>query len=160
SGVNSVTSFNEFLSNAGGGADYWGFGSGDRQLPAPPFTDTRVDRLNYTSPELETFGEALPNVWDPQRNASMRPGLDWTLNGGGSSGKLGIVGGGSVADQPQLQREAQRYLTAGGGGPARMFREYPDFREYNEAAGLGGVFNLAYRFSPAHEIVFRNARAH
>lgn len=160
SGFNSVTSFNEFLSNAGGGADYWGFGSGDRQLPAPPFTDTRVDRLNYTSPELETFGEALPNVWDPQRNASMRPGLDWSLNGGGSLGKLGIVGGVSFSNQPQLQRETQRYLTAGGGGAPRIFTEYPDFREYTESARLGGVFNLAYRFSPSHKIVFRNTLTH
>lgn len=159
SGFNSASTFNRFFTSPGGAADYWGFGAGNRALPAAIPTDQRVIQGRFNQQELQAFGRAFSNSWEPTPIESQRPALDWSVTGGGTIGKFGIVGSLSFSNRPQFRSEFQRYLRTSGTTPI-VATEYPDFREYSEGARLGGAFNVAYRVAANHKIVFRNTWTH
>jgi outer membrane receptor protein involved in Fe transport len=159
SGFNTATTFNPFLSNPGGSADFWGFGAGSRGLPSAVPSDARIIQGRFNQQQLQTFGRAFSNVWEPTTDSSKRPALDWSANGGGTIGRLGLVGAVSFSNRPQLRREQQRYLRIAGTQPI-VTSEYEDFREYNEGARIGAVLNTAYRLAANHKLVLRNTWTH
>ena len=158
-GFNTVTSFNSFLNNPGGSGDFWGFGSGSRAIPPSIPTDKRLFAGQFNQSQLQSFGQAFSDVWQPTTTGSMRPGVDWSAVGGGTFGRFGIVGAFSFSNKPQVQSELQRYLRQGDGKPI-IFTEYNDYREYAQSARMGAVFNTAVRLTPLHKIVFKNTFTH
>ena len=158
-GFNSVTSFDRFQTYLGGVGDSFGYGSGSRGIPAVIPRDRPVIPGQFTQTQLQAFGRAFSDNWQPMPVASERPALDWSAAGGGTWGRFGIVGAVSFSNRPQLQSEIQRYLRAGATGPV-IFTDYPDYREYTESARLGAVFNTAVHLNPNHKLVFRNTYTH
>jgi outer membrane receptor protein involved in Fe transport len=159
SGFNTATTFGRFLTYPGGTGDFFGFGSGSRGLPAAIPRDARLFPGRFTKTELQTFGQAFSDIWQPTAVDSARPAVDWSATGGGTFGRIGLVGAFSFSNKPQLQSEVQRYLRQGAGEPI-VFTEYPDFNEYSENARLGAVFNAAIRLTPNHKIIFRSTFTH
>lgn len=158
-GFNTATTFRPFLTYPGGPGDFWGFGAGSRGLPAAIPRDGRVFPGVYTPMQLQDLGQAFSDNWQYSRAGSERPEVQWSAVGGGTFGRVGIVGALSFSNKPQLQSEVERYLREGSNGPL-VFTDYPDFREYTETARLGAVFNVAFRLTPNHKLVFRNTYTH
>jgi outer membrane receptor protein involved in Fe transport len=159
-GHNSVTTGNSFLNNPGGGAgDFFGFGSGSRSLPSAIPANKRLFAGQFNQSQLQSFGQAFADVWEPTKTGSMRPAVDWSAVGGGTFGRFGIVGAFSFSNKPQVQSELQRYLRQGDGKPI-IFTEYNDYREYSQTARMGAVFNTAVRLNALNKIVFKNTFTH
>ncbi|MBS1876773.1 MAG: TonB-dependent receptor [Acidobacteria bacterium] len=157
---NTVTSFDRFLTYPGGGAsDFFGFGSGARSLPSAIPSDARLFPGQFSKSELQSFGRAFSDNWQPTAIGSMRPAVDWSAAGGGTFGRFGIVGAFTFSNKPQTQNELQRYLRQGAGSPI-IFTEYPEFHEYSEEARMGVILNGAVRLTPNHKLVFLNTYTH
>ena len=160
-GFNSRTTGSPFLSYPGnsGGSDFWGFGSGNRALPSIIGPDQRLFQGNVAPEQLQTYGRAFADVWQPNKINRVRPATDWSINGGNTWGKFGLVSALTFSNKPSYHNEVQRYIRQDGGNPY-IFTEYPDFQEYTENARLGGVLNGAYRLTPNHKILFKNTYTH
>lgn len=158
-GFNTATTFDRFLTYPGGSGDFFGFGKGSRAIPASIPTDARLFPGQFTKEQLQQFGQAFSDNWEPRAVDSARPAVDWSAVGGGTFGRFGIVGAFSFSNRPQLQSETQRYIRQGAGTPI-VFTDYPDFREYSETARMGAVFNTAVRLTPNHKLIFRNTFTH
>lgn len=160
SGFNTATTFDKFLTYPGGGSgDFFGFGAGSRALPSIIPANQRLFAGQFSQAQLQSFGRAFSDNWEPVSVDSERPAFDWSASGGGTFGRFGIVGAVSFSNKPQLQSELQRYIRQGAGAPL-IFTEYPDFREYSENARIGAVFNTAIRLTPNHKLIFRNTFTH
>jgi outer membrane receptor protein involved in Fe transport len=159
SGFNTATTFNKFLTYPAGTGDFFGFGSGSRGIPASVPRDARLFAGQFTRDQLQGFGQAFADNWEPTPVDSARPAFDWSAAGGGTFGRFGIVGAVSFSNKSQLQSEVQRYIRQGGGAPI-IFTDYPDFREYSETAKMGVIFNSAIRLTPNHKLIFRNTFTH
>jgi outer membrane receptor protein involved in Fe transport len=158
-GFNTATTFDRFLTYPGGSGDFFGFGGGSRGIPSSIPTNSRLFPGQFTPAQLQQFGRAFSDNWEPVPVDSARPGLDWSAVGGGTFGRFGIVGALSFSNKPQLQSELQRYIRQGAGSPV-IFTEYPNFRDYSETARLGAVLNAAVRLTPNHKLVFLNTFTH
>ena len=86
----------------------------------------------------------------------MRPWIGYSVAGGNTWGKLGVVGAVTFSNKIQRQSELLRFLVNTGGGQAGIFTDYPDYESDTESARLGGVLNLAYSINPANKLIFRN----
>ncbi|MEO5926701.1 MAG: TonB-dependent receptor [Bryobacteraceae bacterium] len=159
-GFNTQTTNSPFLTYPSGGSnDFWGFGSGSRALPSIIGPDQRLFQGNVPADQLQTYGRAFSDIWEPTKIEKMRPASDWSINGGNTWGKFGLVSALTFSNKPTFHNELQRYIRQDGGTPY-IFTEYPDFQEYTENARLGGVVNGAYRLSPNHKILFKNTYTH
>ena len=158
-GFNTATTFDRFLTYPGSSGDFFGFGAGSRGIPSVIPRDRRLFAGQFTRDELQTFGRAFSDNWEPTPVGSARPNFDWSAVGGGTFGRFGIVGALSFNNKLQLQSELQRYLRQGAGAPI-IFTEYPDFREFAETARLGAVMNVAIRLTPSNKLIFRNTLTH
>lgn len=159
SGFNTMTTFKRFQTYPSNGYDFFGFGAGSRGVPSIIPTNKRIFPGQFTSAELQSFGRSFSNVWEPSRLNGARSALDWSAVGGGTFGRVGLIGAFSFNNKPQRQQELQRYLRQGAGSPI-IFTEYPDFQDYSETARFGGVFNAAFRVSSTSRILFRNTVTH
>jgi outer membrane receptor protein involved in Fe transport len=158
SGFNTLSTAHPFLTSPGGGHDFWGFGSGDRGLPSLIPANTRLFQGQFTATQLQNFGRAFSDNWQPT-TGNGRPQLDWSSVAGGTFGRFGVIGAVSFSNKEQLQKELRQYIREGVGAPL-VFTSYPDYREYTETAKLGGVFNVAVRLTSNNKLVFRNTWTH
>ncbi len=154
-GYNTVTTGSEFMSYPGGGHDFFGFDDGTRALPSLIPTDQRIVQGKYTSSQLQTFGRAFADNWEPVRRTSMRPPQSYSIVGGNTFGRVGVVGALTFSNKPQHQAEIQRYLRQGGTG-AIVFTNYEDFQGDTESVRMGGVLNVAMKVNEANKLVIRN----
>jgi outer membrane receptor protein involved in Fe transport len=155
-GFNSRTTFDNFDTYPGGSTDFFGFGDGARDLPGLVPRDGRVFPGTYTPGELQEIGRSFPVNWEPTTTDSMRPSIGYSMAGGNTWGKLGLVGAVTFTNKPQRQAELQRFLVNTGGGQAGILTDYPDYVADSESVRLGAVMNLAYSINPNHKLVFRN----
>lgn len=158
-GFNSRTSFDSFQTHHGASTDFFGFDLGSRNLPSAIPRDERLFPGSFNEQEFQTFGRSFQNNWEPEPVDSMRPVLSYSMTGGGTFGKLGLVGAVSFSNKPQRYLETWNFLRNAGSGPV-IFTNYPDFRDNSESARLGAVFNAAIRLTPTNKIVFRNTLTH
>lgn len=154
-GFNSRTTFQKFASYPGGGHDFFGFDDGTRGLPGALPENKRLFPGAVSAAELQKIGQSFPNNWEPEFRNSMRPQQSYSLVGGGTIKRFGVVGAITFSNKPQYQSEINRYLRQQGTQPY-VFTNYEDFRSYNESARLGGVFNIAYRINNSNKIILRN----
>jgi outer membrane receptor protein involved in Fe transport len=159
SGFNTRTTFNPFQTYRGGPTDFFGFDNGNRSIPSQIPDGKRLIPGTFTPAEFQSFGQAFSNIWQPSTNSSQRPATDFSMVGGGTFKRVGIVAAVSFSNAPQTLSEYNRYFRQGGNGPI-TFTEYTDFRDYTETARLGGVFNAAIRLTSNNKIVFRNTLTH
>ncbi len=158
-GMNTQTQLNPYLGYPGGGLDFFGYDNGSRGIPSGLPSNQAIFSGPFNATQLQTFGQAFSNNWQYGSQSRGRVPMDWKAVGGGTFGRLGIVGALSFGNAPQRQSELQRYLRQGIGSPI-IFTEYNDFREYTERARLGAVFNAALRLTSNHKIIFRNTLTH
>lgn len=158
-GFNTRTTFNRFLSYPGGGRDFFGFDDGTRALPGSIPQDGRLFQGAYNAQQLQQFGRSFAPTWEPSSISSMRPQQSYSMVGGGTFGRFGVVAAVTFANRPQFQSEINRYVRQEGTRPV-IFTNYEDFRGYTESARLGAVLNLAARLNAANKIVFRNTLTH
>jgi outer membrane receptor protein involved in Fe transport len=156
---NTATTFDPFFTYPGGSHDFFGFDDGSRSLPSSIPAGQRLISGRFTPAELQSFGRAFADNWEPTLVDSARAPLDWSAVGGGTFGRFGVVGALTFGNKPHLQSETQRYLREGAGAPV-IFSEYEDFREYTEEAKLGSVFNVSVRLTPNHNLAIRNTLTH
>ena len=155
-GFNSRTTFKGIDTYRGGSRDFFGFGDGSRDLPGSVPQDGRVFPGSFSPEELQEIGRSFPVNWEPRTTDSMRPSVGYSVAGGNTWGKLGVVGAVTFSNRPQRQAELQRFLVNTGGGQAGILTNYPDYVADSESVRLGAVMNLAYSINPNHKLVFRN----
>jgi outer membrane receptor protein involved in Fe transport len=158
-GFNTRTTFNPFLTYPGGRRDFFGFDDGARALPPQIPNDKRLFPGTFSPQQFQTFGQAFSNQWEPVTLGSMRPQQKFSMVGGATRGRLGVVGAFTFSNQPIYQKEIQRYIRQEGKRPV-VFTNYEDFDSYTESARMGGVLNLAFRLTAAHKFVVRNTYTH
>ncbi len=155
-GFNSQTTGKLFRTYPGGGLDGVGFDDGGRGLPGIFPEDKRLFVGNFTDQEFQEFGRALSNNYTPVNRGWTRPQQTYSISGGNTYGKLGLVGAITFANQPQRYPEERRFLVNAGGGQPQIFSDYSQFNSTNEGIRLGGVMNASLRLNPANKLVFRN----
>lgn len=155
-GFNTVTSFNRFNSFPGGGRDWAGFDDGTRALPSAIPQNQRLFVGNFSDQQFQQFGRAFRPEYEFTPVGSMRPTQTYTVVGGNTFGRLGVVGALTFTNSPQRYPELRRFLVNAGGGRPEIFSDYPQFDVDTESARLGGVLNFAFRVSNANKLVFRN----
>lgn len=153
-GYNTATTGKRFMSYPGGSKDAFGFDDGARALPGA-IPEGRLIGGKFTPQELQQYGRSFENNWEPSVTSSMRPQQTYSVVGGNTFGRFGLVGALTFANRPVNQSEIQRYVRQEGTRPI-VFTNYEDFRSNTESARLGGVLNLAIRLNPTNKIVFRN----
>ncbi|HYO80227.1 MAG TPA: TonB-dependent receptor [Bryobacteraceae bacterium] len=155
-GLNTMTTFDNFLSHRGGSSDVFGFDRGSRNLPSAIPAERRIFPGSFSESEVQSLGRSFENNWEPENIGSMRPTQSYSLTGGGTFGRFGIVGALSFTNRPQRYQEEWNYLRNAGGNQPVIFTSYPDFRDNAESARLGGVLNIAMRLNQTNKVVFRN----
>jgi len=155
-GFNSVTTGNRFGSYPGGGRDVFGFDDGTRSIPAGIPEDGRIFAGRYTPQQLQEFGRAFPVNWERRLNDSERPNQSFSIVGGNTFGRFGLVGALTFSNKPQALSQRQNYYVVGATGKPQLFTYYDDFQADNESVRLGGVLNLATRLNSTNKLVFRN----
>lgn len=155
SGFNTATTFKRMLSYPGGSRDAFGFDDGSRSLPSAIPTDQRIIQGKFNSAKLQEFGRSFSNNWEPTPISSMRPEQSYSVVGGNTFGRFGLVSALTFSNRPQNQFEVQRFIRQGSQGPL-VFTDYDRFDSATESARLGGVLNLAVKLTNNHKIVFRN----
>ncbi|MEW5980179.1 MAG: TonB-dependent receptor [Acidobacteriota bacterium] len=158
-GYNSRTTGDRFQSYRGGNRDFFGFDDGTRDLPSIIPQD-RLFPGAFTNERFQELGRAFPVNWEPEFKDSARPVQTYTVTGGDTFGRLGVVGAFTFSNKPQRYQESQRYLVNAGGGQAKIFTDYPDFERGFEAARMGAVLNAALRLTPSNKLVFRGTYTH
>jgi outer membrane receptor protein involved in Fe transport len=160
-GFNQVTTGRRFAGFSGGSLDVFGFDDGARAIPSEIPTAPPLFVGNYSESDLVRFGRAFRPEYTPRFSDAARPYQTYSIAGGNTYGRLGIVGALTFSNQPQRFAELRRFLTnAGsgqiGGGRAALFSDYPQFDSDTEGVRLGGVLNASLRLTQAHKLVFRN----
>ena len=155
-GFNSQSTFNRFNTFKGGSGDFFGFGGASRALPSVIPTDNRLFVGRYTDQQFQEFGRAFQTDNEPKQQSSARPQQTYSVVGGNTYGKLGIVAALTFANTPSLTPQLNRFLVNSGGGKPAIFSQYDNFNVDNESARIAGVVNFAYHLTPASKILFRN----
>lgn len=156
-GFNTTTTFNRFASYDGAASDFLGVSGSGRDIPAIIPRDRRVFSGAFTQAQTQQFGRSFAPNWQPRFQDSARPNQTYTVVGGNTYGKWGIIGALTFTNKVQLQSEQQNYYRrTGSGGKIDVFSSYPQFDAYTESPRLGGVFNIAYKINNNHKIVLRN----
>lgn len=192
-GINTLTSFKNFLTYPGDRLDWLGFGGGRRALPEIIPRDRRLLRGNFIVPgftpeQLQTFGRAFDNIWSP-RPETAGPNQSYSLSGGMTRGRWGLVGGFVYATTFQNTSEDRVYYVIGGENrlvPRSIFarndflRQHglqeslraliPDdlvtddflrgYRSSVSTARLGATVNVAYRLAANHKLFVKNFFSH
>ncbi len=154
-GFNTRTTFQRFQSYPGGRFDFFGFDDGTRSLPRAIPASERLFPGNFTEQQFQQFGRAFPVNWEPETVPSIRPQQTYSVVGGDTLGRLGLVGALTFSNTPQKYLEQQRYLV-NEGPRAKVLTEYPDYEADLESARMGAVLNAALRVTPATKLLFRN----
>lgn len=154
-GFNSQTFGNRFGSYSGGSRDAFGFDSGNRGLPAGIPADRRLFVGNFSDQEFQQFGRSFNPDYEIRPVSSARPTQTYSISGGNTWGKLGVVAAVTFNNSPQQTPEDRRFLVNSGGGRPQIFSDYK-FDVGNESARIGAVLNAAYRFNSSNKIIFRN----
>jgi outer membrane receptor protein involved in Fe transport len=155
-GFNTNTTFNRFDSYRGGSGDFFGFGRGSRALPAQIPSDRRVNASNFSAAQLADLGKAFDVNWEATPIDSMRPTQSYSVVGGNTFGKLGLVGALSISNNPQTTPESLQFNRPGSGNAIRPYNIFDDYTSNSEGARLGAVFNLAYKLNGDNKISARN----
>jgi outer membrane receptor protein involved in Fe transport len=161
-GFNSKTHDRDFFGYPGNGgfSNFFGFGRGRRDLPSGVPENRRVtsrniiDPTGFTPEELERLGESFTNVFTP-RAEDARPEMGWSISGGGSFGRFGLVGALSFKNEPGTQVEDRIYYLVGQGGLPVINADY-DYTSSTNVARLGGALNLTYKLTPSDSLFFKN----
>jgi hypothetical protein len=161
-GFNTRTQGRDFLGYPGNGGfkNFFGFGRGSRPLPPGIPSNERLRRANdfetggQTPEELQAIGQSFSNIFTPV-NESARPKLGWSISGGTSLGKWGLVGALSFKDEPQTLNEARNYYLLGQGGAIVPSATY-DYDSSTQVARLGGTLNLTYQLTQNNKLFFKN----
>jgi outer membrane receptor protein involved in Fe transport len=154
SGFNTLSAFKAFNTYPGGGRDYFGIDDGTRSIPSM-IPGKRLFPGNFSQDEFQQFGRAFPVNWEPERIESLRPGQGYSVSGGNTIGRVGLVGAFTLSNSPTTRDERQTYYRVSGGQPIK-YTEYPEYHVWNESARLGGIANVAFRLTNSNKVAFRN----
>jgi TonB-dependent receptor len=158
-GFNTSTTFNKFNTYPGGGLDFFGWDDGTRGIPAGIPTDRRLFQGQFTESDLAAFGRLFPNNWQERSNQSQQPVGTYSVVGGGTFGRFGLVGAVSFSNKPQRYDELRNYYRASGENQI-LFTKYDTFADHVESTRTGAVLNAAIRLTSANKLVFRNTFTH
>ncbi len=164
-GFNSQTHGDDFLNYPGGGVrDFFGFGRRHRALPGGVPQNERVLRETVvggeviipglTPAELQALGRSFENIWNP-RVEGTRPNNGWSISGGDSFGKFGVVGALSFKNELHTRDEVRNFYQISGPNQITPSSTY-DYTSSRTTARLGGAFNLAYELSKNNKFFFKN----
>ncbi len=153
-GFNTRTTFKPFSTYPGGSHDFLGFDDGTRQIPAA-VPAKRLFAGSFTPQEFQEIGRSFPVNWETTMKNSMRPAQGYSVSGGSTFGRLGLVGALTFGNTPEYHEETQSYYRISGTTPI-LFTDYPDFKTSTESVRTGAVANVAFRLNSSNKLVFRN----
>lgn len=157
-GVNTLTSGADVLDYSGGGSDWLARDDGRRELPSQ-IPDRRVIRggiftpeLGFSRQELETFGEAFENLWEPAA-ARGRPVNQWSAVFGNRWDRFGLLASFNQGQRAQFRDEIQKYYRIEDGGLS-TFSDYT-YDAYDVTSAWSGVLNAGYQLHANHRLSFQ-----
>ncbi|MEW6209697.1 MAG: outer membrane beta-barrel protein [Acidobacteriota bacterium] len=160
-GFNTATHGEDFLGYPGGGLkDFFGFGKSERRLPDGIPGNERLLRSNpflpggFSPAQLEAIGESFENIWEP-RAEEARPNVDWSIAGGDTFGKFGLVGALSFKRDLQSLDERRIFYQVAAGNEVIPQHTY-DYTSSTATSRLGGTLNAAYEIGKNHRLNFKN----
>jgi len=161
-GFNGQTQGEDFLNYpiGDGFKNFFGFGRNSRRLPSGIPPNERLLRElppffpGFTPAELQQIGQSFSNIWEP-RAEDARPNLSWSISGGKTFGKFGVVGALSFKNDLYSQDEIFRAFQIAGPELIRPSNQY-NYTSSTTTARLGGALNLTYQLTPNHKILFKN----
>lgn len=158
-GLNSLTFGESTLDYAGGGTDWVAKDDGRRSLPGV-IPAQRIIRggiftpeLGFSRPELEQFGEAFENLWEPT-TAEGRPNSSWNAVYGNRWGGFGVLASFNQGQRAQRRDEVQNYYRVEEGAGLTAFSEY-GYTSYDVKSSWAGVLNLGHQFTTNHRLSFQ-----
>jgi outer membrane receptor protein involved in Fe transport len=154
-GFNTLTTFKPSSTYPGGSKDFFGFDDGSRSIPSVIPHDKRLFPGSFTPAEFQNLGRSFPVNWEPTRIESTRPSIGYSISGGDTFGRIGLVGAFTFSNSLQNRNEIQKYYRVSGNKPI-VFTDYPDFNVSNESVRMGGVANVALRLSGSNKLILRN----
>ncbi|MBL7805792.1 MAG: TonB-dependent receptor [Saprospiraceae bacterium] len=148
-GVNNVTTFNPYLSAAGGKTDWLGIDDGTRAIP-DNFPAT-ADFKAATKAERYRFSELFPNDWAIREKSSARPNLGLQLSGGFVTDPSKKIQSGttialSYSNNNRLQEGKRSDFDAQG----QLF-DYND-NQFKNNVLWGALFNTAVKIDNVHKV--------
>ena len=165
-GWNSLTTGTRGLSYPSGGREWTGFDDGARSLPGS-IPDRKVirggrftnDEVGFLQSEIEQFGRAFDNVWDPvDKDHPMDQSYSALF--GGRFRNLGVVTTVRHAQSSSFVDERQTFFNVAEAGAIDVFNGPYDFDISNYERTLGAVGNVSYQFTPNHQLSFDNFYTH
>ena len=157
-GFNSVTTAEGLFDYAGGATDWLAKDDGRRDLPAQ-IPGRRVIRggiftpdLGFNRQELEAFGEAFENLWEPTSESGGNAN-QWSAVYGNRWGALGLLASFNQDQKPQFRDEIQKYFRTDETGLTE-FSDYT-YEAYEVKSSWSGVLNGGYQLNPNHRLSFQ-----
>jgi len=160
---NSISTFKPFQSYRGGKYDFWGYDDGSRSLPNTIPAEKLIRKTpfssGFTREQMQQFGQAFANQWTYNTNSDAIPGQKFSVVGGNTWGKFGLVTAFNHGTEYRSRRERRTYYKVSAGNELQPFNDY-DFNLGTVSTRTGGTANLAYRLDNNNKILFRNFYSH
>lgn len=172
SSLNSQTAGDDFLTYAGGDLDFFGVDDGTRDLPSIIPDDRKVvlgnrfDPNPLTDADLESFGEAFANVWEPEaENGPLNQSFNLLIGDEVELGgkPLGFLASATYSNDHGSRAEVQRVLrTRAGEEGEQVLEERNDYTGDRSLFSViwGGLANVSFRPAPTHKLSLNTVMNH
>lgn len=162
SGWNSESSLETGIGYLGGGTDLLGFDDGLRGLPRSIPRDVQVSRANFSGEALQQMGRDFRGDWGPtERTIPLNGGFgvsfgdDYDIFDGQ---RLGFIASANYSsDQSLRSNMVERVFSASGARDPEV--DYTG-NVANHSVTIGGLANLTYQPSAAHQLKFATVYNH
>jgi outer membrane receptor protein involved in Fe transport len=162
-GFNLDTTFRQGLTYPGGSFDWLGIDDGSRALPSatqeasnnePLHEKDRFSERGFTSAELESFGESMPNVWTPART-TVPPDFGFSLTVGDTyaiaDAPIGFLTSISYDSGWDLENIHRNYYLVSNDGNLELSHSY-DFESLSNNIQLGVILDVSTTLAQNHDL--------
>ncbi len=162
---NTATTNRDFLTYHGGGRDWLGYDDETRDKPGIIPDDKLVRRGRFTkdgySPsELERFGEAMSDTWEPYvENADWNH--DFGLVFGDRIGRFGYTFNAGYKNESQIRENEKNNIYSAQGGQGELkLDNYYTFDRATRKIRVNGMLNCGFELTPDHKFYISNFYIH
>lgn len=162
-GWNSVSTFQDGFTYAGGATDFFGFDDGTRALPSSIPRDRPLNASSFATGDLFDIGRSVGGAWGPEPRSNLPPNLSAAASYGddidlGGNRRLGFIASANFSNEVQQQTDIIERVFAASG----LAEPEVDYRGQvtTRSASVGAMFNAAIQLSPTNQIKLSTVYSH